>query len=318
VALVWVVGWALVGVLCSTALAALYTRLPDRLLRGFPVFGVLLAACLTASVAWTLAMLGLEPVLGREPWAPPGVGLELHLAVGFFRGTFFFVLWSALFLVNLLSRRVQRQREDAVRAQALADQAQLQLLRSQVNPHFLFNALNSVVALIGEDPKAAKTMVRDVSALLRTSLDADGGRATSVAHELDFVRLYLKCEQVRFEDRLRVSWEVEDGVQALQVPPMLLHPLVENALKHGMHGAVDVPLEVRITVRREGRDLVLEVANSGTLTPPAGALLPPPSGIGLKNVRSRLAHLFPGRHGFGLEEAGGWVTARLTLPAEPG
>jgi two-component system, LytTR family, sensor kinase len=133
-----------------------------------------------------------------------------------------------------------------------------------------------------------------------------------LADEIAFVRLYLKCEQVRFEGRLRVSWDVAPNAEALLVPPMLLHPLVENAIKHGQQA--DRPLEVHISARRQGSSLVLEVRNSGTLERATTDLLPAGPGVGLQNVRGRLTHLFPGAHTFSLFETDGKVVARLTIP----
>jgi len=241
-------------------------------------------------------------------------GLRLQV-LNTVRGTLLLWLWAALFLVNLLSERMQRTREHSVRALAAADRAQLQLLRSQVNPHFLFNALNSVVALIGENPRGAQGMVRDVAALLRQALDVDGRRDVTLQHELDFVRLYLKCEQVRFEERLVVEFDIEPGVEGLWVPPMLLHPLAENAIKHGMQGLATGPLRVHLSARRDGGRLALGVTNNGTLRPPRAALVPPGAGIGLRNLRERLAQLFPGQHCFELAERDGRVIASLELPA---
>ncbi len=310
----WVVAWATLGMLGSTGIAVFFERLPDRWLRGLPAIGTITAACTVASALWTLGMVAVQPVTGREPWSPP-MAPPAHLFVmTFVRGAFFYGLWSALFLVNLLSQRVQRAREDSIRAEALTHEVQLQLLRGQINPHFLFNALNSVVALISENPRAAQGMVRDVAALLRKALDVDGRSDTTVEQELAFVRLYVKCEQVRFEDRLRVEYDVADDVLPLPVPPMLLHPLVENAIKHGMHGAVDRPLIVRISLRRAAPELLFTVENTGTLGAPRDPLLPSAPGIGLRNIRGRLEHIFPGRHSFTLAEDDGWVRARITVP----
>jgi two-component system LytT family sensor kinase len=312
----WISAWAALGLLCSSALAVLYGRLAERHLRGARGILVIGLVCPAMAGVWSLALAALEPLVGREPWAPLDAPALLHLAVGLVRGTFLLGLWSALFLVSLLSRRVLAAREHSVRAQALADRMQLAVLRSQINPHFLFNALNSVVALIGENPRAAQGMVRDVATLLRASLDADARRETTVAQELSFVRLYLKCEQVRFEERLVVNWDVDPAVDTASVPPMMLHPLVENAVKHGMAGAVDAPLQVRITARRNGDTLDFEVANTGTLAASADAGLHASPGIGLRNVRGRLAHLFPGRHVFELVERDGWVVAHMRMPSQ--
>ena len=268
-------------------------------------------------MVWTLALLALEPLVGREPWAPPQVTTKEQLVFGMVRGFFFFGLWSGTFLVNLLSTRVQRAVEHSARAQALADEAQLRLLRSQINPHFLFNALNSVIGLIGENPRGAQNMVRDVASLLRKALDADARKETSVEQDLELVRLYVKCEQVRFEARLEVAFEIADEAKGLAMPPMLLQPLVENAIKHGMQAAADAPLRVKVCARREGETLVLEVANSGSLSPRESAIMPEPSGIGLRNLTGRLSQLFPGAHRFELTEREGWVVALIALPLRP-
>jgi LytS/YehU family sensor histidine kinase len=267
-----------------------------------------------ASTLWVLGNWALQPLLGHEPWLPAVVPQRRVLAFGFARGTALCSAWSALFLVNLLSTRVQRERERGVRAAGLAHQARLLFLQSQLNPHFLFNALNSVVALIDENPAGARRMVRDLAALLRRTLAADDKGQTTVEEELDFVRMYVACEEVRFESRLQITYQVEGEVLGQPVPSMLLHPLVENAIKYGMQTATSRPLEIRVSVRRERASLLFEVANTGTLARPANALLPAGPGIGLRNVQERLRALFPERHRFELTESDGWVTARIQLP----
>ena len=312
--LLWLLPWTVSGVLCATLMGAVYVRLPDRQLRGRRVLATIGLTCLGAAVLWSAAQGALLPMVGREPWVPPAATWKEHLAFSTVRGFFFFSLWSGAFLVNVLSVRVQRAVEHSARAQALADEAQLQLLRSQINPHFLFNALNSVVALISENPRGAQDMVRDIATLLRKALDADARKQTSVEEELELVRLYVRCEQVRFEARLQVTFEIAPGTAGLSMPPMLLQPLVENAIKHGMGAAVDAPLLVRISARQEAGALVLEVANSGSLGQARPALLPAPSGLGLRSVAGRLGHLFPGEHRFELREQAGWVIAHVSLP----
>lgn len=312
--ILWVLAWTASGLALSTCMAAVLVRVPESFLRGFRAVALVLPLAVLGGSAWSLVLLLLEPVIGREPFAPPEFAARQLVIMGTVRGSFLLGLWTSLFLVNLLSLRVQRAREQSVHARAAANQAQLQLLRSQINPHFLFNALNSVIALIGENPRGAQTMIRDVATLLRHALDSDRAGDVTVQRELEFVRLYLKCELVRFETRLRVSYEIEEGVEAFSVPPMLLHPLVENAVKHGMLGTAGAPLSIRIGVRRSERRLILEVENTGSLQPPPDRMLPPTSGIGLRNIRDRLVQLFPGEHRFELFERDGWVVAKMELP----
>jgi two-component system LytT family sensor kinase len=310
----WVSAWTLTGVAVSTLIALSLSRLSEQRLRGARTALLTMAVAIVGGALWVFAMWALEPLVGRDPFAPPSVATARYLTMSLLRGAILLGLWTALFLVNLLSARMQRAREMSVLARAAAHQAQLQLLRSQLNPHFLFNALNSVVGLIGENPRAAQAMVRDVAQLLRRSLDSDTSREVTVAQELEFIRLYLKCEKVRFEERLQVSYDVADGVEDLKVPSMLLHPLVENAVKHGMQGACEGPLSLRVSVQRGARGLVFEVANTGSLERDADAVIPPSTGIGLRNVRERLSQLFPEQHAFELSERDGWVVARLELP----
>ncbi len=313
-ALPWVAAWAVCGVACSSAMGWVYHRASDGLLRASRVAFVVLPLALVGSAVWSGALALLAPLVGTEPWLPPELPPDRLVVLGVGRGALLLALWSGLFLVNELSARVQRAREHTLTAEALADQARLALLRSQVNPHFLFNALNSVVALIAENPRGAQAMVRDVATLLRRSLDADARQDTTVGDELAFVKLYLKCEQVRFEERLQVSFAVQDGVERLRMPPMLLQPLVENALKHGWQEGL--PLRVHIAARAEGGRVVCEVRNSGSLQMKRDPLLPPSPGIGLENVRGRLAHLFPGQYTFEVGPDGGEVVARLSIPGE--
>lgn len=308
----WVSGWTAVGVLLSTGIGLLLSRMPTEHLRGLRAAMLTVPISMVAAALWTIGEWALSPLLGSDPFMPPRVPLERHLVMGFVRGSFLLGFWTALFFVTLLVSRVQQERERAALARATAHEAQLELLRSQLNPHFLFNALNSVVALVGENPKAAQGMVRDVSTLLRRALDADGKKDTTLAQELEFIRLYLKCEQVRFEERLRVEFDVAPGLDALWVPPMVLHPLVENAVKHGMRQLAAPALHVKVAARREGDALHLEVWNTGALAPPG----PESSGIGLRNVRERLAQLYPGRARFEVREVGGEVVAAVTLPVK--
>lgn len=308
----WALGWAFWGVTLSTLLGVVLSRFRTERLKGLKAVLVTVPIALFGAAAWVLLATATEPLFGLDPFMPPNMPRDRHFVFAFLRSSFLLGFWVALFFVTVLTSRVQRAREQSLRAMAAADQAQLQLLRSQLNPHFLFNALNSVVALVGENPKAAQTMVRDVSTLLRRALDLDGKRDTTLKDELDFNRLYLKCEQVRFEEKLSVTFDVEPGVEALWVPPMVLHPLVENAIKHGMRRLTAPALVLRVSAKRVGSQLELVVTNTGTLAPAEETT----SGIGLRNVRERLAQLYPERHAFEIAEKDGEVVARVSLPVK--
>ena len=221
--------------------------------------------------------------------------------------------WSALYFGIKHGRAWQQERERALRADALAQEARLASLRHQLHPHFLFNALTSVRALVAEDPARARRVVTEVAEFLRYSLLKGECASVPLGEELAMVRSYLAIEAVRFEEKLEVAFDVDPAAEGLAVPAFLLQPLVDNAVKHGMASGV-LPVRVRIAAAREGACLRVEVANTGTWAPPLregqGG-----TGTGLRNVRERLAQLFPGRARVAHAEADGWVRVAVELPA---
>ena len=211
----------------------------------------------------------------------------------------------------------QRYRERERQAAALATelvQARLQALRMQINPHFLFNTLNTISALVHENPDAADRMIVRLSELLRRTLDRGDVQEVPLREELEFLKSYLEIEQMRFPDRLTVTFDIEPKTQELLVPHLILQPLVENALRHGImprEEAGRIEISARVA---EGQHLELKVRDNGNGLAPANGT-PGREGIGLKNVRSRLTQLYGGAQEFTLGNAsGGGVEARLRLP----
>lgn len=216
--------------------------------------------------------------------------------------------WSALYFGIKYWQAWEAERERTLQAHALAQQAQLELLRYQLNPHFLFNALNSIRASIDEDKARAKRMVTEFSEFLRYSLTSSDAANISLREELAAIRNYLAIEQIRFEDKLAVQFEIEPTAEAVRIPGFLIHPLVENAIKHGMNG--DAPLRLHIAARVNAGELHIEVANSGHWHANGNGM-----GIGLRNVEQRLQQLFPDRSHFTIAEADGWVRATIEIQA---
>ena len=208
-------------------------------------------------------------------------------------------------------------REHERQAAALATelvQARLQALRMQVNPHFLFNTLNTISALIHESPNAAERMIARLSELLRRTLDRSGAQEVPLREEVEFLKSYLEIEQMRFPDRLRVTFEIEPRTEELLVPQLILQPLVENALRHGILPREEAGrLEISAKILGDQR-LELKVRDNGNGLPPANGT-PRREGIGLQNVRSRLAQLYGSGQEFTIGNAtGGGVEARLCIP----
>lgn len=161
---------------------------------------------------------------------------------------------------NAVRLRRQRQREGELRL--LAREAELKALRSQVRPHFLFNVLNSVYSMIPTRPEEAQEMVLRLSSLLRETLDTSDTELIPLGRELELARTYLGVERIRLGDRLTVEWSVDDGLAAVLVPPLLLQPLIENAVQHGV-ASHPGPSVVEIAVRREHDHILLTIADSG-------------------------------------------------------
>jgi two-component sensor histidine kinase len=203
-----------------------------------------------------------------------------------------------------------RRRHDARELELTLDarNAQLALLRAQLNPHFLFNCLNSVRGLIAERPDRAVAMITSLADLLRYALASDRKQTVTLAQELRIVEEYVSLEQVRFEERLRFEQDVEPGALIASVPPMLVHTLIENAVKHGIAEAPGGGV-VRLTATIRGDGLTISVSNTGVLRPGFNE-----EGYGLRNTMERLILLFGSRATFTLTDAGGTTVATVTLP----
>jgi LytS/YehU family sensor histidine kinase len=190
-------------------------------------------------------------------------------------------------------------------------EARLEALRMQLNPHFLFNTLHAISALIHDQPDAADRMVARLSDLLRLSLDPSKPQEVPLSEELAFLEGYLEIEQTRFSERLQVTKVIEAGTETALVPFLLLQPLVENAIRHGIE-----PREERgclaITARRQNGRLELRVRDDG---PGLAKKDAKPQGIGLSNTRSRLQHLYGEQFTFELKDlVEGGLEAFISLP----
>jgi LytS/YehU family sensor histidine kinase len=218
-------------------------------------------------------------------------------------------LWTVLFVAVNEFRRRRLAEVNALRLELVAQEAQMRGLRAQLNPHFLFNCLNSLREMIVENPESAQKMVNQLSGLLRYSLQSNHSELVPLNDEVQAVKAYLDLEAVRFEGRLQVCWDISPVAAAAAVPFMLLQTLVENALKHGVSPREEAS-EVLITAWPKDSLLRLEVINSGSL-PQA----PSVNGIGLRNARTRLQFLYGEKASVVLENVSGQrVRAAVTLP----
>jgi hypothetical protein len=238
------------------------------------------------------------------------------IAEGMVTWYFFFAAWASFYLAVSSARalRASERREADARRQAQA--AQLRALRYQVNPHFLFNTLNSLSSLVmGRRPDEAETMIVNLSTFFRTSLSIDPTEDVTLAQEIEFQQLYLDIEQVRFPNRLQVRIDVPRDLRNAKVPPLILQPLVENAIKHGVARTTE-PVTLVLKAREEDARLLLYVENDRGLAAPSEAAGERP-GVGLANVRERLAARFgpEGEYEHGPLPGGGYRVT-LSMPLE--
>jgi LytS/YehU family sensor histidine kinase len=268
------------------------------------VMASLWAAC-AVLLAWCLGRVGpLHDLPGKVRQALPvlvGMGSLLYLTT-----------LAVHYLLDAVARTQQSEaKEDELRI--LAQDAELRALRAQLNPHFLFNSLNSISALTTLDPARARAMCILLSDFLRGSLKLGEKRMVALAEEVDLLKAYLSIEQIRFGSRLQVAWEIAPEVLQEPIPALLLQPLVENAIKHGIAGLVEGGV-VRIAARSEGGAVELRVENP--VDPDTGN--PSGLGIGLRQVRSRLQLRFGARMRFEAGIQDGVHRVKMVFPAEGG
>jgi signal transduction histidine kinase len=248
-------------------------------------------------------------------WLMPGfLGGPRQIAITGMFALLFTVLFSGLGYARAFYHQSLDRARAVEQARAALAEAELTALRARINPHFLFNTLNTIAALIAENPPAAEETTTRLAEAFRYTLAASERSHARLGDELEFVRNCLAIERTRFGDRLRVEERIEKGVEEIRVPALLLQPLVENAVLHGV-GARARGATIAITARRDGDRLLLEVADDGPGFEPRDHATG--DGFGLRSVRERLALAGP-PHAFEIVSSPGRGTrALITLPLSP-
>ncbi len=313
---------ALIYALPDAFLWMLLTPIPVFLYRRFPFSRgrrlVHTSVHLLASVAVAVMHSASDTVLNLLQ-EPPGSNLGvvtlfqhlfshgLHINVLLY----FTIVGIAHYLARMESLREERRRASELRAQL--SEARLEALRLQLRPHFLFNALNTISGLMEQDPSTGQRLVRELGELLRASLAEHGSREIPLRRELELARAYLDIEQVRFEDRLTTAIEVPDEVLDCLVPPFILQPILENAVRHGLPPEGGGTVEVS-AAQQDGK-LELRVLDNG----PGMASHEGGHGIGIANTRARLAELYGDGQDLRIEpRAEGGLAVTMTLPRRGG
>ena len=268
-------------------------------------------AAVASSAIWLFLGRGWVALLERlVGW--PGAGARLgKLFPGLFLvGILFYALAAAVHYLALVVAASRAAEQRALESLVQAREAELRALRAQIDPHFLFNSLNSISALTSSDPASARRMCIELADFLRRTLVLGQRDRIPLAEELELAEGYLRVEQVRFGPRLRVERDVEEPALTAPVPPLLLQPLVENAVRHGIAQTLEGGT-IRIEARREGARLRVSVSNPRD---PDGRARPG-AGVGLRNVAGRLRTLFGAEARLDATAADDSYLVQLDLPA---
>jgi two-component system LytT family sensor kinase len=307
---------AILGFLITLSLRLFYKKIK---IQDYSVLTLFLTAFLLSFLGanimvWISVLLPFPGTSWEDPSAGLSLRFNLMMVISWIAPL---IGWSALYFGIKFWQEWMIQKEKTEKANALAQTAQLQMLRYRMNPHFLFNALNSIRALISENKLSAKRMVTELSEYLRYSLVSRNYKNVPLKDEIESIRHYFEIQKIRYEDKLGVLFDIDPAAEEYPIMSFLLHPLVENAVQYGMHTS-PMPLKIRIKAELFEKNLHIEISNSGSWVEPSDQEESRPIGKGLDNLRQRLEDAYPGKHHFEIFEKEDSVYARLKIGSESG
>jgi len=304
-----------VGLTAFFAASVLFPRLrllarPLRIL----LLGFIL---LTGAISGSVAVLYAYPLFVARDLSQTAAIVAINGVLAIIVGAIVFVYENMRFKLEASLREVEEVRLVEARLREEAARAELAALQAQINPHFFFNTLNTIASLLEDDPEAAEEVLHRLAGLFRYAFKASDAAAVTLSEELAFTRNYLAIERARFGDRLSVEWDIDPDSEEVPVPGLLLQPLVENAVGHGIAPRVEGGT-VLISSRLVDRTLHIDVVDDGVGIARSQEELVQ-DGHGLGNVRRRLAAVYGGRGSLSLRKhpARNGTVARLLLPIDP-
>ena len=285
---------------------ALHTaRKRVKAMRGFYIAATMYAIIIPS--LWVLNLVMGGKIWAHWPMIGWGIGLTVQGLSVFAGRSFFGTEWEQKKVDEIMARENLK----VVSSEKQLVQAQMRMLQAQIEPHFLFNTLANIQTLIPRAPDKASLMLDNFIAYLRQSLTASRAQEGTVKQELDLLRNYLELLKIRMGDRLQFEFDIEPDLQSASLPPMLLQPIVENAIKHGLEPKVEGG-RVRVSARRSGESMVLTIADNGLgfseHADSSGA------GVGLANLRERLAVLYDGQATLTVADALPGTVIAITAP----
>jgi sensor histidine kinase YesM len=267
------------------------------------------AAVIITSILYGLLVLGAYEVFKFEN--KNKLDFSTRLFANVLNIGIFMIPWILLYYFYHYIEKSRRQQVDTLKLESLVKELELKTIKSHINPHFIFNALNSIRALIDENPNRARNAITELSNILRSSMQAEKLETVPFEKELNIVKDYLALEYIRFEDRLSIEYQIDEDTLDQPVPPMMLQTLVENAIKHGIGKQISGGVvKVISDFKNDFHELI--VLNSGSLNGHYNG-----DGFGLSSTKNRLQLLFGERANFEIKQVdAGLVEARILIPVE--
>jgi two-component system, LytTR family, sensor kinase len=268
-------------------------------------------ALIITSLLFSLLILGANTFFNLEGEAGKKLTFLAKLSGSTIDNGLFILPWVLIYYFYHFIEKSRRQQLDTFQLEALIKELELKTIKAHINPHFIFNSLNSIRALIDENPVRARTAITELSNILRSSMQVDKAETVTFEKELNIVRDYLALENMRFEDRLQVEYEIDEDTLDQQVPPMMLQTLVENAIKHGISKHIRGGV-IKIISDFKNQYHELAVQNTGNLN---GGLNT--EGFGLSSTQNRLGLLYGDRASFEIRQlTPSTVEARVLIPVQ--
>ena len=264
------------------------------------------------AIIYACADTGLEKTFQLRDYEGPKISLLNEITRNAINNFFLLFIWNLLYYIFHYVERTRRQEVDTLKLQSLVKELELKTIKSHINPHFIFNALNSIRALVDENPSRARTAITELSNILRSSMQTEQLETVALERELNIVRDYLALEKMRFEERLSIELDINEATLQQPVPPMMLQTLVENAIKHGISKKVNGGT-IRVISDFVNNQHELVVQNSGQLGEYSNE-----NGFGLRSTEDRLNLLYQGKASFAIKNMDNeMVESRITMPVAP-
>jgi two-component system, LytTR family, sensor kinase len=302
---------ALVGLTITHTMRMIFkaTRLINLPIRQQIIYVIL--STLFFAFAWAFIVVIAEKQMGWEMQQMSDLTIAnktIRTSLGCF---LFLAIWNLIYFAYHFVMKSRQEQLDRIRLQSTVKELELKTIKAHINPHFIFNALNSIRALVDENPGRARTAITELSNILRSSMQAEKAETTPLEKELNIVKDYLALEHIRFEDRLRVEYEIDEDTLDQPVPPMMLQTLVENAIKHGISKQKDGgSIKIISDFRNDKHELIVQ--NTGKLNGSANN-----HGFGLTSTQNRLKLLYGSKASFQISDKNGdIVEARVLMPVE--